>query len=153
MKTITFALLFVFILNACGPAPTPTATPIPPTATVPPPTATPPLAIGSTQVSPLDGMVQVYVPAGNFLMGATDAEIAQALKTCGSCNFNDEKPQHTVYLDAFWIDQTAVTNAMYAQCVQAGKCQAPSDKSSHTVDSYYGNPQYDHYPVINVSVG
>ena len=42
MKTTTFALLFVFILSACGPAPTPTATPIPPTATVPPPTLSSP---------------------------------------------------------------------------------------------------------------
>jgi hypothetical protein len=42
VKTMTFVLLFVFILSACGPAPTPTATPIPPTATVPPPTLSSP---------------------------------------------------------------------------------------------------------------
>ena len=44
----------------------------------------------------------VYVPAGTFLMGASG--IPQA------------KPQHTVYLDAYWIDQTEVTNAMYDAC-------------------------------------
>jgi formylglycine-generating enzyme required for sulfatase activity len=27
---------------------------------------------------------------------------------------NDEKPQHSVFLDAFWIGQTEVTNAMFA---------------------------------------
>jgi formylglycine-generating enzyme required for sulfatase activity len=37
----------------------------------------------------------------------------------------DEKPQHTIYLDAFWIDKTEVTKAEYKKCVQAGACQAP----------------------------
>ena len=41
----------------------------------------------------------------------------------GSDNgYADEKPQHTVSLDAFWIDQTEVTNAMYVKCVADGKC-------------------------------
>ena len=30
---------------------------------------------------------------------------------------DDEKPPHDVYLDAFWIDQTEVTNAMFAMFV------------------------------------
>jgi formylglycine-generating enzyme required for sulfatase activity len=46
----------------------------------------------------------VYVPAGEFLMGASDAD-----PDAGS----DEKPGHPVYLDAYWIDQTEVTNAMF----------------------------------------
>ena len=47
--------------------PTLTATPLPPTATPSPTlTATPTLGIGSTQVSPEDGMVMVYVPAGGI---------------------------------------------------------------------------------------
>jgi serine/threonine-protein kinase len=51
-------------------------------------------------------MVQVYVPAGEFLMGAADSD------PDGS---DDEKPQHTVYLNAFWIDKTEVTNAMFTR--------------------------------------
>ena len=58
-------------------------------------------------ISEIDGMVMVYVPAGEFQMGSEDGE-------------DDEKPIHTVYLDAFWIDQTEVTNTMYARCVEAG---------------------------------
>ena len=26
---------------------------------------------------------------------------------------SDEKPIHTVYIDAFWMDETQVTNEMY----------------------------------------
>jgi serine/threonine-protein kinase len=80
--------------------PTPTVTPTP----------TPELAIGSTQVSPIDGMVLVYVPAGTFLMGSDSSEPYAS---------SDEYPQHEVYLDAFWIDRTEVTNAMFAGFLNA----------------------------------
>jgi formylglycine-generating enzyme required for sulfatase activity/uncharacterized caspase-like protein len=92
---------------------------------------------GSTQVSDKDGMTLLYVPAGEFTMGS-DGE-------------SDEKPPHTVYLDAFYIDQTEVTNAMYAKCVTAGACSAPSSTESRTHTSYYGNSQFDNYPVLYVS--
>jgi len=80
----------------------------------------------------------VLVPAGEFLMGSTDA---------GS----GEKPQHKVYLDAYLIDRTEVTNAMYARCVAAGACKPPSSLSSSERSSYYGNSRFDLYPVIYVS--
>jgi formylglycine-generating enzyme required for sulfatase activity len=84
-------------------------------------------------------MVEVYVPAGDFLMGSLDSD---------STATADEKPQHTVYLDAYWIDQTLVTNAMYALCVQAGACPPPIATKSATHDAYYGNAEYADYPVI-----
>jgi formylglycine-generating enzyme required for sulfatase activity len=97
--------------------------------------------IGSTQVSPADGMVLVYVPEGEFLMGSTDADtLADA----------DEFPQHLVCLDAYWIDQTEITNAMYEKCVQADVCADIYHKNSYTHASYFGNAQYADYPVINV---
>jgi eukaryotic-like serine/threonine-protein kinase len=95
-----------------------------------------------TRISAQDGMTLLYVPAGNFLMGSTDADPLAKPK---------EKPQHTVYVNAFWIDQTDVTNAMYTKCAQGGVCQPPSDLSSATHPSYYGNSKYDNYPVIDVS--
>ena len=103
---------------------------------------TPALGVGSTEISPKDGMTLLYVPAGDFLMGSTDADtLAQS----------DEKPQHTVTLDAYWIDQTEVTNAQYAKCVaDNGACKEPTNKSSYTHPSYYGNSEFDHYPVIYV---
>jgi serine/threonine protein kinase len=54
-------------------------------------------------------------------------------------------------LRAFWIDQTEVTNAMYARCVQARACQPPAASYSETHSSYFGDPQYGDYPVIYVS--
>ncbi|MCK4473565.1 MAG: SUMF1/EgtB/PvdO family nonheme iron enzyme [Anaerolineae bacterium] len=71
---------------------------------------------GETWTRPADGMVMVYVPAGEFLMGATDADSEAG---------EDEKPPHRVYLDGFWIDRTEVTNAQYRKCVEARACREP----------------------------
>jgi len=62
-------------------------------------------------------MVMVYVPAGDFLMGSSESDTLAS---------DDEKPQHTVYLDAYWIDRTEVTNAQYRRCVEAGACSEPA---------------------------
>lgn len=85
-----------------------------------------------------DGMTMLYVPAGQFSMGSEDGD-------------SDEKPVHTVTLDAFWIDRTEVTNSMYAQCVAAGACQAPDLKKFYLRRNYYSDAVYADYPVIYVS--
>ena len=126
--------------------PTKTATPVPtktaakaPTSTAtkaPANTAAPGLGIGSTMIRDQDGMEMVYVPAGEFTMGSNE--------------YDDEQPIHQVYLDAYWIDKYEVTNGQYAQCVAAGECSEPRDSFSYTRSSYYGNSQYEDYPVIYV---
>ena len=116
----------------------PTATKNPATATFTSTPPTPTLGIGSTMISEKDGMVLVYVPAGEFTMGSNDGS-------------SDEQPVHQVYLDAFWIDQTEVTNAMYVECVADGDCLPPASTRSYTHDSYYVNPDFDNYPVIYVN--
>ena len=83
------------------------------------------------RVSDVDGMLQVYVPAGEFEMGYKDGH-------------RDEQPVHTVYLDAFWIDQTEVTNVMYAKCVAAGSCNEPRGDD-------YADTNYSDHPVVFVS--
>ncbi|MBI4670488.1 MAG: SUMF1/EgtB/PvdO family nonheme iron enzyme [Chloroflexi bacterium] len=85
-----------------------------------------------------DDAEMVFVPAGEFTMGSDSGA-------------NDEKPVHRVSLDGFWIDVFEVTNALYKKCVDAGKCQRPESSSSYKRSSYFGNSQYDNYPVIYVS--
>jgi len=102
----------------------------------------------------MDGMTLVCIPAGDFQMGSTDEQIRQMRAENPNwriSSFMFEKPAHTVYLDAYWMDQTEVTNAQYARCVAAGACQAPESAQSRTRYSYYGNLQYADYPVVYVS--
>jgi formylglycine-generating enzyme required for sulfatase activity len=119
------------------PPPSPTAT-IEPTAPLSP---TPSPGIGSTRVSEIDGMTLVYVPEGAFQMGAKGTD-KRALK--------NEMPLHEVSLDAFWIDQTEVTNAMYARCVKAGACRLPRKLVSATREKYYEDGAFADYPVVYV---
>ncbi len=60
--------------------------------------------IGSTMLGE-DGAILVYVPEGEFRMGS-DVDI-------------NEQPIHSVRLDAFWIDQTEVTNKLFSAFVNA----------------------------------
>lgn len=97
----------------------------------------------------------VYVPEGMFTMGySADDALALCQKFTDDCErswFLNEEPPHNVYLDAYWIDQTEVTNAMYAQCEKAGACNPPVSSESSTRQNYYGNPEFDDYPVIYVT--
>ena len=77
------------------------------------------------------------VPAGEFTMGSD----------------RDDDPRnaaHVVYLDAFYMDKYEVTNAHYEACVMAGVCQPPHAVKSYFRESYYGDAQYDNFPVIYV---
>jgi serine/threonine-protein kinase len=60
----------------------------------------------------------VLVPEGEFLMGASDADLATVgaggpPKLAGG----DEKPQHPVEVAAFWVDRTEVTNAQFSNFI------------------------------------
>ena len=110
-------------------APTPSPSPEP---TIPP-TATPQPFITTT------GSRMIYVPGGQFTLGDDASEE------------NDEKPARVVQIDGFLIDETEVTNAAYAQCVAAEVCPRPARAGATYHQSYYGDPAFDDYPVINVS--
>ncbi len=94
--------------------------------------------IGSTRTREKDGMVMVYVPAGPFIMGDDTGE-------------ENEKPQHTVNLEAFWIDKTEVTNGMLDKCYRSGPCQPPKKFSSTVRQSYFQDNSFVDYPVIFVT--
>ena len=63
-----------------------------------------------TMISPMDEAVLVFVPGGEFSMGASSLD---------SRAETDEQPQHNVYLDDYWIDQTEVTNQSFAKFVDS----------------------------------
>ena len=115
------------------PEATPSARPLPPTE--------PPLP--RAYHSSLDGALLLLVPAGDFIMGSLQNDWGAA---------PDEWPQHTIYLPDFWIDETEVTNAQYAKCVEAGACAPPSSPYSHRRARYYGVPEFDNYPVTFTSL-
>ncbi len=163
---LIIVIIFGAILSACNTLkrePALTFTPIrtlPPTATktsistntpqatvLPTLTATQLPTMGSTRISAIDQMVQVYVPAGDFIMGSDDEN---AKRTFEGRSY-PEIPVNTVYLDGYWIDKYEVSNSQYKLCVEAGACQPPLDSRSHTRDNYFGNPEYSNYPVIWVS--
>ena len=65
-----------------------------------------------------DSATMVYVPAGEFLMGTSDADIEQykvLFPLRKISRFDNERPQRTVFVDAFYIDRTEVTNRQYKQ--------------------------------------
>ena len=81
----------------------------------------------------------ILIPEGIFRMGEDDSEE------------RDREPSHLIRLDAYYIDETEVTNGEYAQCVEAGDCRPPASPNASYHASYYGDPAYDDYPVIFVS--
>ena len=88
------------------------------------------------------------IPTGDFQMGSHDEKA-----------YEDEKPVHTVYLDAFHIDKYPVTNTQYKDFVDANpqwhkhhirKEYHNGGYLRHWKDSNYPRGEADH-PVVNVS--
>jgi formylglycine-generating enzyme required for sulfatase activity len=105
--------------------------------------AMPPTAVASdlpVHITDTRSVNMALIPAGEFTMGSTQGDPS-------------EEPVHNVYLDAFYMDVYEVTNALYKVCVDTGVCNAPESTDSATRNPYYGNAQYDNYPVIYITWG
>jgi formylglycine-generating enzyme required for sulfatase activity len=85
----------------------------------------------TTRVAETDKATMVFVPAGEFLMGSDETDPEAEL---------DEKPSHIPYVNPYWIDQTEVTNGMYARCVEAGDCTAPMHSAPYQQADYANHP-------------
>ena len=121
----------------------PTFTPAPPTATLTP-AATATSTLTSTPTVPSgplitdgSGAVMLLIPAGSFEMG-TDAGLPA------------RRPSHTVELPDYYIDKFEVTNEQYAACVNDNVCDPPIELGSLTQASYFGDPLFANFPVINI---
>ncbi len=80
--------------------------------------------------TPTAAPAMVFIPPGTFVMG-------------NDAGNPDEKPAHTVILDAFYLDQYEVTNRRYAACIDNGICKPPKD--------FDRLKTYSDYPVVKVS--
>lgn len=78
------------------------------------------------------GISMRLVPAGEFTMGSNNGQ-------------DDERPEHLVYLDSFYMDTYEVTNSAYKQCIDDGVCDPPSSKYK------FENPSYAKHPVVYVN--
>jgi formylglycine-generating enzyme required for sulfatase activity len=83
------------------------------------PTLLQPGTEGGPQVSSVDGMAMIFIPAGRFWMGS---EVEDS--TVGE----DEKPRHVVQLDDFWIDQFEVSNALFKRFVESSGYQTLAER-------------------------
>lgn len=88
---------------------------LPSVAKASPPSSQPtqPTSGPAREITGKDGAPMVLVLAGEFMMG--DDRSGQ----------NDERPAHSVYLDAFYIDQYEVTTARYARHFEQTNRAAP----------------------------
>jgi len=68
------------------------------------------------RVSPPSPRGMVWIPGGEFSMGAIDSPAVDAI---GMHAAADARPIHRVYVDGFWMDETDVTNEEFARFVKA----------------------------------
>jgi formylglycine-generating enzyme required for sulfatase activity len=60
----------------------------------------------------------VWIPGGEFTMGSNDPDVSPA-----------ERPAHRVRVDAFWMDETDVTNAQFGRFVEASGYVTTAEKT------------------------
>ncbi len=106
---------------------------------------------GATRLREKDGMTEIFIPAGDFLMGSAGDDRNA---------FADEEPRHPVFLDGYWIDQTPVTNAMFARFLNACGNQKEENISWYYPDGgrilqennlWNFEPAFEHHPVVSVT--
>ena len=86
----------------------------------------------------VDPVPMITIPAGEFLMGSPEGTGRQ-----------DERPQRSVYLDKFAIDQIEVTNARYMAFVKAtGHRTPPNPYGTGPLVSVTG---IEHLPVVQTT--
>ena len=123
-------------------------------------------AIPPTSIAVLPAWVPelVKVPAGLFLMGSTDQQVATAVSQGANADWVQyEKPQHTLTLPDYWIGKTEVTNAQFRPFVEGDGYTnraywteagwAWRQENTITQPEYWNAPQWNgpDYPVVGVS--
>ena len=78
----------------------------------------------------------VWIPGGKFWMGTPDPT---AMVCGGNDPMLDAQPVHLVEVDPFWMDETEVTNAQFAEFVKATGYQTIAEKTP-TAEDFPGAP-------------
>ncbi len=90
----------------------------------------------------------VDIPTGEFWMGTAESETSDLIKKYGEGKvfYQDEAPQHKIYLPGFLMANTPITNVQYAIFIQNSRYKAP--------DHWRANQPpkgLESHPVVNVS--
>ena len=89
---------------------------------------------GGLRVLRQRGSRMIRVPASEFVMGSTSAEIIDSTvlcereplgTTCDERSFADELAAHRVRLSGYFLDRREVTVAEFEACVRVGQCKPP----------------------------
>jgi len=104
-------------------------------------------AAGST---PAPGSVEngmVFIPDGDFIMGADEPAICEHL-----CDEDQNVgPARQVHTASYWIDVNEVTNANYLKCEEAGVCTPPKVDAAAGRANYHTSAEFANYPVTFVT--
>jgi len=99
------------------------------------------LAIAGAAVAQQD---MVLIPAGEFTMGRTNLTKDDSTKM-RPIVLLDDRPPHTVRLDAYWLDRTEVTNEQYSRFATATRRAVPYHWAGGKIPS-----GQDQFPIYNV---
>ena len=88
---------------------------------------------GQVRANSSDGAQMVYVPAGEFLMGADEADNQRIWKQFGWSEdlmkyAKDEAPKHRVQVDGFWMYRYEVTVRQFQKFVEATGHKTEAEK-------------------------
>jgi formylglycine-generating enzyme required for sulfatase activity len=104
-----------------------------------------------------DNSILIEIPAGEFAMGSVPKE-----------GDDDEHPQHSVYLDTFYISKFEITNEQFERFIKAtgyktdvekigkGRIYDPVNQGKWVEEAgvswrYYSNKETKKYPVVLIS--
>lgn len=82
------------------------------------------------------GQEMILIPAGEFLMGSAGNDKSAS---------KDEKPQHTVFIDAFYISRYPVANSEYKKFVDETEAKSPKHWNNGKIPN-----GKDNHPVVNL---
>ncbi len=103
---------------------------------MPLPVETPELQAGTVSLNPQDGLQYVWIPAGEFLMGAVPGDRVA---------FANENPRHSVLITkGFWLGKTPVTVAAYKRFIRA------TGRTMPTPPDFNPGWEKDDHPIVRV---